>query len=201
MSTRIAWSGLVLAGLTLTTPQFASAEGPECSGAYEYDDECEVAESCRCRRPSRIKIVIKRPLFLSSPFHLPPPPPTGFATASVPAVMVPTFAVPATPAVAVTAAAQPALSNEQLRQIAEMLRQPTTTAGAVAAPARATAAGCAPAATAAGAAGSLTCPDPCADILQLKRDVADLIVVTNRLTDAVQTLAKQSKNQPQGKTE
>jgi hypothetical protein len=44
------------------------------------------------------------------------------------------------------------------------------------------------AATAAPAATPSTCPDPCGDIKQLQKDVAKLIVVTDKLTAAVENL-------------
>ena len=178
---RIAWSTLAVAAVFAVFPVWAQAEGYYYADESQCDeclDDLDICPDCKCPRPVKVKVVIRRPLFAKCPFRLPPPPPQGFATASVAAVMVPTFAVPATAAVTVPASpAQAGLSDDVIRRLAaEMKRQDAASA---------------PAAAAAG--DPKVCKDPCGDIKQLQQDVASLIKLTNELADAVGVLARERK--------
>jgi hypothetical protein len=118
-------------------------------------------DKCRCCR----KIVIKHPRFAG-----PAPAPVGFAvpSAAIMPVHIPTFAFAAAP-VAPTASA--GLTADELREFRAVLAQNRT-------------------ANAASAAGStLKCDDPCGDILQLRKDLNALIVVTDKLSLAVEKIA------------
>jgi len=169
-------------------PQIVHAGGPDCAGGYDYREDCDFLKSCRCQRPHRIKIIVNRPIITSSGSASAA---AASAPASAPVYTLPTYAaiiVPASaPAAApAAAAAQAGLSDEDIRRIVAAMRKEDAASAQAAAAAPA---GCAPAAARAAAGSSQTCQDACGDIRQLKRDVADLIVLTNNLADAVQKIS------------
>ncbi len=159
-------SSLLLSGLVSALPPAAHAECPQC---------CSTQGSCeannKCCRPNYTKIIIKRSSWGGGPF-IGAAPPQGFAVGSVPAMMVatPTFAM--APASFNTAPA--GLSTADIRSIADEMRRQT-------------------AAPTAAAAADRECNDPCGSIKQLRQDVDRLILVTDRLTVAVDKLADLSK--------
>jgi hypothetical protein len=127
----------------------------------DCNDCCK--DKCRCCR----KIIIKHPRFAG-----PAPAPVGFAvpSAAIMPVHIPTFAFTSAAAPAATASSS-GLSADELREFRAILDQNR----------RANAA----------AASSTTqkCDDPCGDILQLRKDLNALIIVTDKLSVAVERIA------------
>jgi hypothetical protein len=192
------------------TLSIAPVVAQDCSGDYEY-----VEQDCAGRspgwfgqRPIRVKVVVRRPKFLMAPMA--PAAPAGYALPAAPAaaapapayaapaMAMPMFTMMAAPAMAAptyyqpapaaaaapaAASASPSLTDDQLRRLAELLQ---AAAAAPAKPAAAAAATCAPAAASAGLLRN--CSESASDIQQLRRDVDDLIKVTNRLTAVVEKL-------------
>jgi hypothetical protein len=186
----------------------------DCSGDYEYVEQDCAGSSPGWfgQRPIRVKVVVRRPKFLMAP--LAPAAPAGYALPApaaaapaaapayaAPAMAMPMFTMMAAPAMAAPAyyqptaapaaaapapaSAAPGLSDDQLRKLAELL---AAAAAAPAKPATAAAATCAPAAASAGLFRN--CSESSGEIQQLRRDVDDLIKVTNRLTAVVEKLAE-----------
>ena len=180
----------------------------DCSGDYEYvEQDCAGSSSGWLgQRPIRVKVVVRRPKFLMAP--LAPAAPAGYALPApaapaapayaAPAMAMPMFTMMAAPAMAAPAyyqptaapaaapaAAAPSLTDDQLKRLAELL---AAAAAAPAKPAPAPAATCAPAAASAGLFRN--CSESSGEIQQLRRDVDDLIKVTNRLTAVVEKLAE-----------
>ncbi len=135
----------------------------------QCSDCCSSTHSCgtcsKCCRPNHTKIIYRRNIF-GSGFVGAAPPQNFLVANSAPAMMVSTPAFAATPAFAVTPVAFAAAAPVQ---------------AAPASPA------------AAAAADDKKCPDACGSILQLRKDVDDLIAVTNKLTLAVEKLAELQK--------
>jgi hypothetical protein len=119
------------------------------------------------------KIVYRHPMFVGGA------PPQGVAVASMPAMMIATSTFIPTASVASIAPASTNMSSADVERVAEAIRRQAATAPTTA------------------ASSDRECKDPCGDIKQLRKDVDDLIAVTNRLTDAVNVLsAEYKKNNP-----
>lgn len=132
-------------------------------------NQCGNENKCCCR-PNVTKIIYRRPLGLVGA-----PAPQGFAVSSVPAVMV------TTPALAIHPATISAASFSQADLDRAVDAAVKRQAAAAAAPTP---------------ASNNTCDDACGRILQLRRDVDDLIVVTRELARAVDKLADNQKKTP-----
>lgn len=192
------------------TLSIAPVVAQDCSGDYEYVEQDCAGSSPGWfgQRPIRVKVVVRRPKFLMAPmaaaapagYALPAAPAAAapapayaapamampmFTMMAAPAMAAPTYYQPAPAAAAAPAAASasPSLTDDQLRRLAELLQ---AAAAAPAKPAAAAAATCAPAAASAGLFRN--CSESAGDIQQLRRDVDDLIKVTNRLTAVVEKL-------------
>jgi hypothetical protein len=181
----------------------------DCSGDFEYvEQDCAGSSpGWLGQRPIRVKVVVRRPKFLMAP--LAPAAPSGYALpapaapAAAPAYAAPAMAMPMftmmaapayyqpTAASAAAPAAAPSLTDDQLRRLAELL---AAAAAAPAKPAPTPAATCAPAAASAGLFRN--CSESAGEIQQLRRDVDDLIKVTNRLTAVVEKLAEKHVPNP-----
>lgn len=174
------WSFVLLA-LGAAAPQSTMADCAGYDDSCDCDECCSARERCRCLRPNRVKIVIKRSMMPSALQGLAPvAPPVGFATASVPAQITPIWSIPISMGAPAAASASAGVTTAEIRQIiADEMRK----------------ANAAPAAATAGA--TQTCDDPCRDILKLRKDVDKLILVTERLQKAVDRLADdhQKKNE------
>jgi hypothetical protein len=106
-----------------------------------------------------------------------------FTVMAAPAMAAPTYYQQAPATAPATASASPSLTDDQIRRLAELLQ---AAAAAPPKPAAAAPATCAPAAASAGLLRN--CSESAGDIQQLRRDVDDLIKVTNRLTAVVEKL-------------
>jgi hypothetical protein len=185
----------------------------DCSGDYEYVEQDCAGSSPGWfgQRPIRVKVVVRRPKFLMAPlapsaptgYALPAPQPTAQAPVYAPQAMampMPMFTMMATPAmapayyqpmpaqapVASAPAAAPTASGLDDQFVRSFLEAMKTAAAASTKPAAAPAA--APATCAPAASLSRNCSESAGELQQLRRDVDDLIRVTNRLTNVVEKL-------------
>lgn len=184
----------------------------DCSGDYEYVEQDCAGSSPGWfgQRPIRVKVVVRRPKFLMAP--LAPSAPTGYALPAAPAAApapayapqtmampMPMFTMMAAPAMApayyqpmpaqapvASSPAAPTASGLDDQFIRSFLEAMKTAAASSAKPAAAPAA--APASCAPAAGLSRNCSESASEIQQLRRDVDDLIRVTNRLTNVVEKL-------------
>lgn len=156
--------GLLLWALTAFLPAIASAQCPVCS-TFEGAD-------C-CQRPTKIKVIIKRPIFNCSLQGIAPAPPAAVAVSpSVSAVLTPAFALP----VNLTAQPNPASAADLKQMVDDAVRRHAAAA--------------APPVPAAGGSPAAPCTDVCGDIRQLQQDVKDLKVTLQNLATQVQTISK-----------
>lgn len=187
----------------------------DCSGDYEYVEQDCAGSSPGWfgQRPIRVKVVVRRPKFLMAP--LASSAPTGYALPAAPAaapapayapqaMAMPMFTMMAAPAMAAPAYYQPmapqapvasapaaapstasGLDEQLVRSFLEALKTANAASTKPAAAPAAAPSSCAPASA---VSQSRNCSESAGEIQQLRRDVDDLIRVTNRLTTYVEKL-------------
>jgi hypothetical protein len=168
-SARRLFSSLFLTTMVGLMPQIVKADCPDwfdfCKDKCSCSkDKCSCdKDKCCCPR----KVIIKHPRFYG-----PAPAPVGYAvpSAAIMPVHIPTFAFTSS-AVAPASAAVAGPTADEMREFRAMLAQ--NRAGSVAA----------------AGPNPLKCDDPCGEILQLRKDLNALIIVTDKLSIAVEKIA------------